>query len=104
MSQHKSQYSVADKVNEWSANNADSPSLLISQKDGSFYLGYYSGMGNYDATPIEKLDPQYKATIIELVQAGELIEKGKAFTLYPVVMRSRSLFLSIRRASRRRYI
>ncbi|KZN68239.1 hypothetical protein N473_07385 [Pseudoalteromonas luteoviolacea CPMOR-1] len=83
MNQHKSQHSVLEKINIWSADNTDSPSLLISQDDGSFHLGYYSGMGTSDNTPIEQLDPQYKATISQLYISGKLIQSGKAFTLYP---------------------
>ncbi len=79
----KSQEAVVEKIREWTARDAGSPSVLISQDDGSFHLGHYSGMGNSDNTPIEKLAPQYKTTIYELYQSGELIETGKAFTLYP---------------------
>ena len=81
MNQHKLQNSVLEKVSKWSANNTDSPSLLIPQDDGSFHQGYYSGMGTSENTPIEQLDPQYKATVSQLYISGKLRESGKAFTL-----------------------
>ncbi|MFZ8201226.1 hypothetical protein [Alteromonas portus] len=40
-------------------------------------------MGDSNNTPIEKLAPQYKVVITQLYESGELIESGRAFTLYP---------------------
>ena len=82
MSKKLSQKTLS-KVRSWTTGDSNSPTLLISQNDGSFHLGYYAGMGNLDNTPIEQLDPQYKATISQLYISGKLIESGKAFTLYP---------------------
>lgn len=74
---------VVNKVREWSSDEFGTPNLLISQNDGSFHLGYYQGMGSYDNTPIEKLDPFYKMIITKLYQSGEIRTSGKAYTLYP---------------------
>jgi hypothetical protein len=74
---------VDEKLIEWTNEGTDSPSLLISKEDGSYHLGYYAGMGNSDNTPIEKLEPLFKKTIIEYYQSGKLKESGKTFSLYP---------------------
>lgn len=78
----KSSDLIKAKIREWTTADS-SPFLVISQDDGSFHLGYYSGMGNSSITPIEKLEPFYKEVIVELFQSGKLIESGKNFTFYP---------------------
>ncbi len=71
------------KVKYWVNDSEGGPSLLISVNNESFHLGYYTGMGNSDNTPIEKLAPEYKEVIIALYHSGDLVEAGRAFTLYP---------------------
>lgn len=74
---------VLNKLREWTSNEKFTPSLLISQDDASFHLGFYQGMGNSDSTPIERLDPLYKEIINQLYQEGELQASGKAYKFYP---------------------
>jgi hypothetical protein len=74
---------VMKKIRNWAQDDGSTPSILVSVHDGSFHLGYYSGMGSSDCTPIDNLDPQYKEVITRLFQSGDLVESGKAFTLFP---------------------
>ena len=74
---------VVENIREWSKENNKSPSLLISQDDGSYHLGYYCGMGVSDNWPIEKLPPLYKKAITKLHKSGKLKELSDPFTLYP---------------------
>ncbi|WP_448549770.1 hypothetical protein [Thalassotalea fusca] len=83
INQPLSQEDVNNAIREWTKNDSSSPSLLISQDDGSYHLGYYAGMGNSDSTPIEKFEPLFKKTINQLYQSGELKASGKEFTQYP---------------------
>lgn len=83
MSEPVTKEEVIKKIKNWTTQNSDSISVLISQEDGSFHVCYYAGMGDSNNTPIEKLAPQYKVVITELYESGELIESGRAFTLYP---------------------
>ena len=83
MSQQITQEEVVENIREWSKVNNQSPSLLISQDDGSYHLGYYCGMGVSDNWPIEKLLPLYKKAITKLHKSGKLKEFSDPFTLYP---------------------
>lgn len=83
MSQQITQEEVIENIKEWSKENNKSPSLLISQDDGSYHLSYYCGMGGSDNRPIEKLSPLYKKTIAKLHKSGKLKEFSHPFTLYP---------------------
>lgn len=83
INQPLSQEDVNNAIRKWTKNDSSSPSLLISQDDGSYHLGYYAGMGNSDSTPINKFEPLFQKTIDQHYQSGKLLVTGKSFTLYP---------------------
>lgn len=83
MSKLNQKRTVIEEVRKWTTTGNDSPSLLISLDTGCFHLGFYSGMGNSDNTPLEQLDPKFKKTVLHLYKTGQLIESGNTFTLYP---------------------
>ncbi|WP_105255660.1 hypothetical protein [Pseudoalteromonas sp. T1lg75] len=83
MKQQLTQDKIISKVKLWAAKEATTPILLISQEDGSYHIGYYAGMGNYDHTPIDKLPLIYKEVIEQFYNLGYLQEAGKPFMIYP---------------------
>ena len=83
---------VMETIRKWTDEKpSSSPSLLISVENGSFHVGYYTGMGTSDSASIDKFSPLHRTTIEQLYRQGQLEVVGRAFTLYPGSDRFRKL-------------
>jgi len=83
---------VMETIRKWTdENTSPSPSLLMSIENGSFHVGFYTGMGTSDSASIDKFSPLHRTTIEQLYRQGQLEVVGRAFTLYPGSDRFRKL-------------
>ena len=83
---------VMKTIRKWTDETpSPSPSLLISVDNGSFHIGYYTGMSTSDSASIDKFSPLHRTTIEQLYRQGKLEVVGRAFTLYPGSDRFRKL-------------
>ena len=56
---------------------------LLNQEDNTFHLGMSTGMGGFEALPVERFGHVISNTIKNLYAAGRLIQKGEPRTIHP---------------------